>query len=110
MSEAILFPGQGAQFAGMGKDWCEAHPVAAETFREAGEALDLDLSDWVWNRGGFAGLENNRWYHIEQVAEMNTPGKNDGVLRAWVEPSSAGSRGRNSERRSWETWTPSSTL
>ena len=51
MSEAILFPGQGAQFAGMGKDWCDAHPVAAETFREASEALGLDLSDWVWNRG-----------------------------------------------------------
>ena len=45
MSEAILCPGQGAQFAGMGKDWCDAHPVAAETFREASEALGLDLSE-----------------------------------------------------------------
>ena len=35
MSEALLFPGQGAQFVGMGKDWCEAFPVARETFAEA---------------------------------------------------------------------------
>ena len=34
MSEAILFPGQGAQFAGMGKDWAEAHAVARETFED----------------------------------------------------------------------------
>lgn len=41
--------------------------------------------NWVWNREGFTGLENNRWYRIEQQARMNTPGKNDGVLRAWVD-------------------------
>ncbi|TWU57143.1 polysaccharide lyase [Rubripirellula reticaptiva] len=41
--------------------------------------------NWVWDRGGFDGLENNRWYCIEQQARLNTPGKNDGVLRAWVD-------------------------
>ena len=41
--------------------------------------------DWVWNRDGFAGLENNRWYCIEQQARLNTPGKNDGLLRGWVD-------------------------
>ena len=41
--------------------------------------------DWVWNREGFAGLENNRWYCIEQQAKLNTLGKNDGVLRGWVD-------------------------
>lgn len=41
--------------------------------------------NWYWDRGGFAGLENNRWYRIEQHAKMNTPGKTDGVLRAWVD-------------------------
>ena len=41
--------------------------------------------NWVWNDGGFQGLENNRWYCIEQFVSMNTPGKNNGVLRARVD-------------------------
>lgn len=41
--------------------------------------------NWVWNRDGFAGLENNRWYCLEQQARLNTPGKNDGLLRGWVD-------------------------
>jgi hypothetical protein len=40
---------------------------------------------WVWQDGGFPGLENNRWYRIEQYVKLNTPGKRDGVLRAWVD-------------------------
>lgn len=42
-------------------------------------------SHWVWEDGGFPGLQNNRWYCIEQHAKMNSPGKNDGVLRGWVD-------------------------
>lgn len=41
--------------------------------------------NFIWNENGFRGLDNNRWYCIEQFAKMNTPGKNDGVLRAWVD-------------------------
>lgn len=51
MNEAILFPGQGAQFPGMGRDWCEAHPVAHETFVEAERVLGFALRDACWNRG-----------------------------------------------------------
>jgi hypothetical protein len=40
---------------------------------------------WHWDRGGFKGLKNNHWYRIEQYVELNSPGKNDGVLRAWVD-------------------------
>lgn len=40
---------------------------------------------WKWNRDGFSGLENNRWYQIEQYVQLNSPGKNDGILRAWVD-------------------------
>lgn len=40
---------------------------------------------WVWDRDGFAGLENNRWYCVEQQAKMNTPGGNDGILRGWID-------------------------
>ena len=43
MNEAILLPGQGAQFEGMGKDWCEAFEVARHTFESADEILGLSL-------------------------------------------------------------------
>ncbi len=41
--------------------------------------------NWVWDRSGFGGLENNRWYCIEQQSRLNTPGTNDGSLRGWVD-------------------------
>ena len=40
---AFLFPGQGAQKAGMGKDFYEAFATAREVIDKAGEWLDLDL-------------------------------------------------------------------
>ena len=42
-------------------------------------------SAWIWEKDKLGYLENNRWYCIEQYAKMNTPGKNDGVLRGWVD-------------------------
>lgn len=51
MSEAILFPGQGAQFAGMGRDWCETSPVARGTFAEADRILGFALSAKCWDAG-----------------------------------------------------------
>ena len=41
---AFLFPGQGSQFAGMGKSLAEAHPEAALVFEEADSALGFALS------------------------------------------------------------------
>ena len=42
-------------------------------------------SAWIWQRDKLGFLENNRWYCIEQYVQMNTPGKNDGILRGWVD-------------------------
>ncbi len=42
-------------------------------------------SGWVWEQQKRGYLANNHWYCIEQYAKMNTPGKNDGILRAWVD-------------------------
>lgn len=41
--------------------------------------------NWVWDRNGFSGLENNRWYRIEQQVTLNTPKQNDGIMRGWVD-------------------------
>ena len=44
-SIALVFPGQGSQFVGMGKALSEAYPVARQTFQEADELLGRHLSD-----------------------------------------------------------------
>jgi [acyl-carrier-protein] S-malonyltransferase len=41
---AFLFPGQGSQAVGMGKDLADHHPVARQTFEEADEALGIKVS------------------------------------------------------------------
>src|SRR5216684_2014017 len=41
---AFLFPGQGSQFAGMGKSLAAAYPAAARVFEEADDALGFSIS------------------------------------------------------------------
>jgi len=41
---AFIFPGQGSQAVGMGKDLAEKYPVARQTFEEADDALGYKLS------------------------------------------------------------------
>ena len=43
-TQAAIFPGQGAQLVGMGRDVADAHPVAARTFAQADEVLGFELS------------------------------------------------------------------
>src|SRR5258707_6018608 len=43
-SIAFLFPGQGSQAVGMGKELAEKYPVARQTFEEADVALGMALS------------------------------------------------------------------
>jgi len=51
MAEAVIFPGQGAQYPGMGRDWCDAFPRARETFEEASQVLGFSLQDACWDAG-----------------------------------------------------------
>src|SRR6478752_7694938 len=41
---ALIFPGQGSQVVGMGKELAERYPLARETFEEADDALGYKLS------------------------------------------------------------------
>ncbi len=42
---AFVFPGQGSQYVGMGKDWCEQFAVARQVFEVAEEVLRLPLRE-----------------------------------------------------------------
>lgn len=46
---AYIFPGQGAQFVGMGADLYENYPVAKELFHQANTILGFDITDIMFN-------------------------------------------------------------
>jgi len=48
MKRAYVFPGQGAQVIGMGRDLAEAYPAARAVFEEVDAALGESLSRLVW--------------------------------------------------------------
>lgn len=48
MSRAFIFPGQGSQAVGMGRELAEAFPAAREVFEEVNEALGQNLSRLMW--------------------------------------------------------------
>ena len=46
---ACLFPGQGAQYPGIGKDLYDQFAVVRDTYHEAGDALGYDIADLSFN-------------------------------------------------------------
>lgn len=46
---AFVFPGQGSQYAGMGKSFAESYPIAKQTFEEADDLLGRGLSKIIFN-------------------------------------------------------------
>jgi [acyl-carrier-protein] S-malonyltransferase len=48
VSHVLIFPGQGAQKVGMGKDLAERFPVAREIFASVDEALGVSLTKVMW--------------------------------------------------------------
>ena len=47
--KAFIFPGQGAQFVGMGKPLYERHPVAKQFFEKANEILGFRITDIMFD-------------------------------------------------------------
>ncbi len=48
---AFLFPGQGAQYIGMGKDFFDKYDVAREIFKRADDILNFPISELIFNGG-----------------------------------------------------------
>src|SRR5262245_66048790 len=92
---ALLFPGQGSQEVGMGRDVCEASPAARAVFAAADRALGFPLSKLC-----FEGPEEElRRTEIQQPAILTT---SVALLRALEERgpvAPACVAGRSEERR-----------
>src|SRR5690606_13397603 len=49
MKKAYIFPGQGSQFVGMGKDLYEQHEAARQLFDKANEILGFRITDIMFS-------------------------------------------------------------
>ena len=52
MNILYVFPGQGSQYEGMGRDICEAHAVARDLYARANDVLGYDITDMSFNNPG----------------------------------------------------------
>jgi [acyl-carrier-protein] S-malonyltransferase len=73
MTIAFLFPGQGSQAIGMGKDLADRYPIAKQTFEEADAALGYKLSQLC-----FEGPEDQL-----RLTEITQPAILTASIAAW---------------------------
>lgn len=72
---AFIFPGQGAQYVGMGLDFYENFSVAKETFQEADEQLNRNLSQLIFkgNESELTATHNSQVaIYVTSVAILRT--------------------------------------
>ena len=90
---AFVFPGQGSQSVGMGKDLCDRFAEARAAFEEAEDALGLDLRELCF-RGPEADLNRTEYTQpailTASVAALRVLERHGGVRPAWVAGHSLG--------------------
>ncbi|QQG36574.1 MAG: ACP S-malonyltransferase [Micavibrio aeruginosavorus] len=83
MTRAFIFPGQGSQSIGMGKDLADTYKTARETFEEINDALGQNLTRIMWEGSeGDINLTENTQPALMAVsmAVMNVLTKDAGVV------------------------------
>ena len=57
--KAYVFPGQGAQFVGMGKNLYDGFPIAKDLFEKANEILGFRITDLM-----FGGTDDGKRFLV----------------------------------------------
>lgn len=79
---AFIFPGQGAQYVGMGKDFYEEFPVCREVFQEASDVSGLDIPALCF--------EENENIHITEYTQIAMLAVEAAILEAVKQQGLAG--------------------
>ena len=74
---AFIFPGQGAQYVGMGRDFYESYPVCAEVIDKASEISGLDLKEICF--------EENEKINITEYTQIAMLAVETAILKALEE-------------------------
>ena len=85
---AYVFPGQGAQFVGMGKDLYETHPQAKELFEKANEILGFRITDIMF-AGTDEELKQTKVTQPARSSELYVSGTNSSPI--WSQGTPSGS-------------------
>ncbi len=59
--------------------------TAVNNYAYHAKMTDPSGERWSWQEDPHSLLKKNQWYSIEQYVKLNTPGKADGVMKAWVD-------------------------